>query len=182
MQVLDMAGRARKQAPEPSIPYLRPGAVIVVIGEEKYVAAEQLKVVAAEGLQRCIEFTGNAYLAPGRYAELMRDTARTTGCPVLMVPPPRHREDIHRSCGPDRRRAGRCREPGVANSPRWGRFQHHLARLFGVVCRFLTPLLLAGAVVLNNTHLARPTIGLPRPEPWPTDWLPYRALPDLVVH
>jgi len=141
------------------IPHLRRSPFIVVIGAEAEIALARLKINAASGGLRCINFTTNAFVGAREYAEIMQNTARSVGLPVLHAP------SYHETRQVMAAQADLIvvAPAGVGNRvwliPRDGEaFSVHLPEFDHWTCHRLTPLLINGSCRLDDEACACPMI------------------------
>lgn len=155
--------RVKLERPDgPSIPFLRPGKLAVVVGDQADLVAARLAVTAAAGGLRSFQYDPGVVLRPECYAEVVKDAARHTHQLALSVPHPRAEKafcDVADLI---------VEAPNGAGNWAWliaeqNMFPVTLPDFPAEICRLLVPLLLAGAVKLGDRHKARPVIDV---APW----------------
>lgn len=149
--------KGRVVAHAPTIPFLKGGSLVVIVGAEAHTALARLRVAAAAAGQHIIEFSPCVFIKPAQYARIMKDTARRLKCPVLIVPFPGTEDEL--SAAADMTVIA-PRETGnrVWLAAGGEAFSIHLPEFAADACGLLAPLLLDGTVELFDTHLARPKI------------------------
>jgi hypothetical protein len=140
-----------------SIPYLARNPLVVVVGPEAHTAVERLQVAAAVDGVRCIEFTSNVFISAERYAQIIKDTARAMGRPALLVPMP-GTEKMFTDLADLIIQAPAETENRVFLVAGTDAFSIQLPAFPAAACALMTPLILEGAVMLTDTHRARPTV------------------------
>lgn len=79
---------ARTGQPTMSIPYLQPGALVVIVGPRAYEAIASLRAIADTDGVRSIDFGACAFVDPKLFAAITKETARIAGSVVFTAPLP----------------------------------------------------------------------------------------------